>query len=136
MVDAELMLQGYVMFRKDRQERMGGEIIMYIKDTIQAYEIQMEKEAECEEAIWCNIAIQNSTLTIGLIYRSPTIRQEDDEKLHNAIKEIGKRECVIMGDFYHGHIQWKSLESVGRDDQQFFTSNTGLFPYTTYFRTN
>ena len=62
---------------------------------------------------------QNATLTIGLIYRSPNIRQEDDEKLHNAIKEISKRECVIMGDFNHGHIQWKSLESVGRDDQQF-----------------
>ena len=39
--------------------------------------------------------------------------------MHNAIKEISKRECVIMGDFNHGHIQWKSLESVGRDDQQF-----------------
>ena len=24
-----------------------------------------------------------------------------------------------MGDINHGHIQWKSLESVGRDDQQF-----------------
>ena len=119
MVDTELMLPGYVMFRKDRQERMGGGVIMYIKDSIQAYELQMQKEAECEEAIWCNIATKNSTLTIGLIYRSPNIRQEDDEKLHNATKEISKRECVIMGDFNHGHIQWKSLESVGRDDQQF-----------------
>ena len=118
MVDAELMLSGYVIFRKDRQVRTGGGVIMYIKDSIQAYEIQMEKEAECEEAMWCNIAITNSTLTIGLIYRSPNIREEDDEKLHNAIKEISKRECVIMGDFNHGHIQWKSLESDGRDDQQ------------------
>ena len=96
---------------------MGGGVIMYTKDSIQAYELQMEKEAESEEAIWCNIATKISTLTIGLIYRSPNIRQEDDEKLHNAIKEISKRECVIMGDFNHGHIQWKSLESVGRDDQ-------------------
>ena len=24
-----------------------------------------------------------------------------------------------MGDFNHGHIQWKSLESTGGDDQQF-----------------
>ena len=24
-----------------------------------------------------------------------------------------------MGDFNHGHIQWKLLESIGRDDQQF-----------------
>ena len=53
----------------------------------------MEKEAECEEAIWCHIATQNSTLTIELIYRSPNIRQEDDEKLHNAIKEINKGMC-------------------------------------------
>ena len=93
---------------------------MYIKDSIQTYELQMEKEAECEEAIWCNIVTQNSTLTIGLIYRRPNIRQEDDEKLHNAIKEIIKREYAIMGDFNHGHIQWKSLESVGRDDRSFY----------------
>ena len=24
-----------------------------------------------------------------------------------------------MGDFSHGHIQWKSLESAGDEDQQF-----------------
>ena len=24
-----------------------------------------------------------------------------------------------MGDFYHGHIQWKSVESTGGEDQQF-----------------
>ena len=65
MVDADLMLPGYVMLRKDRQERMGGGVIMYIKDSIQAYELQMEKEAECEEAIWCNIATKHSTLTIA-----------------------------------------------------------------------
>ena len=59
MVDAELMLSGYVMFRKDIQERMGGGVIIYFKDSIQAYEIQMEKEAGCEETIWCNIATTN-----------------------------------------------------------------------------
>ena len=45
------MLSGYVLFRKDRQERRGGGVIMYIKDAIQSYEILMENEAECEEAI-------------------------------------------------------------------------------------
>ena len=65
----------------------------------------MEKEAECEEAIWCNIATKNyiKLLTIGLIYLIPNIRQDDDEKLHSAMKEISKRECAIMD------IQWKSL---------------------------
>ena len=39
--------------------------------------------------------------------------------MQNAIKEGSKGECIIMGDFCHGHIQWKSLESTGGEDQQF-----------------
>ena len=27
--------------------------------------------------------------------------------------------CYNMGDFNHGHIQWKSLESAGGDNHQF-----------------
>ena len=77
---------------------------MYITNSIQTYEIQMKKETDCEEAIWCNITTQNSTLTTGLNYRSPNIRQENSVKLPNAINEIIKRECVIMGFCNHGHI--------------------------------
>ena len=29
--------------------------LFYIKESIQADEIKIEKEAECEEALWCNI---------------------------------------------------------------------------------
>ena len=42
------------MFRKDSTGRRGGDVILYIKESIQAYEIKLEKEAECEEAVWCN----------------------------------------------------------------------------------
>ena len=37
--DAELGMTGYVMFRKDRLGRRGGGVILYIKESIQAYEI-------------------------------------------------------------------------------------------------
>ena len=72
-------------------------IILYIKESIQAYEIKLEKEAECEEAVWCNIVTGNSTLTVGLVYRSPNISIEENEKIHNTIKEV----------------------STGREDQEF-----------------
>ena len=94
-------------------------VILYIKESIQAYEIKLEKVAECEEAVWCNIVTGNSTLTVGLVYRSPNISMEEHEKIHNAIKEVSKRDCIIMGDFNHGHIQWTSLQSTGREDQEF-----------------
>ena len=117
--DAELGMTGYVMFRKDRLGRRGGGVVLYIKESIQAYEIKLEKEAECEEAVWCNIVTGNSTLTVGLVYRSPNISMEENEKIHNAIKEVSKQDCIIMGDFNHRHIQWTSLQSTGREDQEF-----------------
>ena len=43
--------------------RRGRGVILYIKDFIQAYEIKLEREANCEEAAWFNIVTGNSTLT-------------------------------------------------------------------------
>ena len=125
IVDAELALTGYVMFRKDRRERREGGVILYIKESIQAYEITLKSEADCEEAIWCNIVTRNSTLTI-VVY-SPNIGQEEDVKLQKAIREVSKGECVIMGDLNHCDIQWESLESAGGDDHQFLLLTQNCF---------
>ena len=40
---------------------------------MQAYEIKLEREADFDEAVWCNITTGHSTLTIRLVYRSPNI---------------------------------------------------------------
>ena len=119
ILDAELGLTGYIMFRRDRIGRRGGGVILYVKESIQAYEIKLEREANCDGAVWCNIVTGNSTLTIGLVYRSPNINEEGNRKIQNATKEVSKGKCIIMGDFNHGHIQWKSLLSTGGEDQQF-----------------
>ena len=41
--DAKLGITRYVMFRKDRIGRRGGGIILYIKESIQAYVVTLEK---------------------------------------------------------------------------------------------
>ena len=51
ITDAELGLEGYVMFRKD----IIGGLLLYIKETIPAYEVQLKEEAYCNEAIWCKL---------------------------------------------------------------------------------
>ena len=86
--DAELGLTRYVMFRRDRIGRRGGGVVLYIKESIQAYEMKLEREADCDEAVCRNIITGNSTLTIGLLYRSPNINEEDNTKIQNAIKEV------------------------------------------------
>ena len=51
--------------------------------------------------------------------RSPKHKKGDNIKIQKAVKEVSKGECIIMGYFNHGHIQWKSLESTGGEDQPF-----------------
>ena len=69
------------MFRNRKEE---GGVILYIKESIKAYEIKLEREADCDEAVWCNIVTGNSTLSIGLVYRN--INEEDNKntKRHNG----------------------------------------------------
>ena len=114
---AELGLEGYVMFRNDRMGRRGGGVLLYIKETIRAYEIQLQEEADCKEAIWCKLVTGHTTVTIGVVYRCPNITKQNNEKIHNAISEVSKGDCIIMGDFNQGNIKWDTLQSTGVEDQ-------------------
>ena len=117
ITDAGLGLEGYVMFRKDRMGRRGGGVLVYIKETIPAYEVQLQEEADCKEALWCNLVTGHTTVTIGVVYRCPNITIQNNEKIHKAISEVSKGDCIIMGDFNHGNIKWDSQQSTRVEDQ-------------------
>ena len=124
---AELGLEGYAMFRKDRMGRRGGGVLLYIKDTIPAYEVQLQEDAYCNEAIWCKLVTGHTTFTIGVAYRCPNITKQNNETIHNAISDVSKGDCIIIGDFNHGHIKWESLQSTGVEDQKIGVPGTGQF---------
>ena len=42
------------MFRRDRKERRGGGVILCVKESI-----QLEREADYDEAVWCKIVSGN-----------------------------------------------------------------------------
>ena len=109
----------YVMFRKDRMGRRGGGVLLYIKETIPAYEVQLQEESDCNEAIWCKLVTGHTTVIIGVVYRCPNITKQSNEKLHNAITEVSKGDCIIMGEFNHWNIKWDTLQSTGVEDQTF-----------------
>ena len=63
VVDEGTGTVNYLNKMRKRRERRGGGVILYIKESIQAYEIILKSEADCEEAVWCNLVTKNSTLT-------------------------------------------------------------------------
>ncbi len=79
---AELGLEGYVMFMKDRMGRIGGGVLLYIKENIPAYEVQIQEEADCNEAIWCKLVTGHTIVTIGVVYRCPNITKQNNEKIY------------------------------------------------------
>ena len=54
------------MFRRDRIGGRGGEVILYIKESSQAYEIKLEREANCDEAVWCNIVTRKFDINCSI----------------------------------------------------------------------
>ena len=93
-------------------------MLLYIKETIPAYELQLQEEVDCNEALCCNLVTGHTTVAIGVVYRCPNITEQNNEKIHNAIGEVSKRDCIIMGDFNHGNIKWDSLQSTRVEDQK------------------
>ena len=118
ITDAELGLERYVMFRKDSIGKRGGGVLLYIKETIPAYEVQLQEEADCKEALSCNLVTGHTTITIRVVYRCPNITIQNNEQIHKAISEVSKGDCIIMGDFNHGNIKWDSQQSTGVEDQK------------------
>ena len=66
------------------------------------------QESDCNEAIWCKLGTGHTTVTIGVVYRCPNITKQNNEKIHNAIREVSKGDCIIMGDFNHGNIKCRA----------------------------
>ena len=104
ITNAELGLEGYVMFRKDRIGRRGGGVLLYIKDTIPAYEVQLHEEADCNEAIWCNLVTGHTTVIIGVVYRCPNITKQNNDKIHNAGVEDSTFLCLVQDNFLTPHV--------------------------------
>ena len=55
------------MFRRYRIGRRRGGVILYVKESIQVYEIKLERVTNCDEAVWYNIGTGNLTLPTGLV---------------------------------------------------------------------
>ena len=64
--------------------------------------------SEDTESVWATLFSGNgSKTTIGLCYVQPN-DTESDVKLHHIYREVCKdnKQCVIIGDFNHGTIDW------------------------------
>jgi hypothetical protein len=110
ILNSELNLPGYQIFRQDRRtSRKGGGLILYINNNLAAMRVnQLPDEFPELEIITVKIKIPNSpNLTLAVIYRSPTQQSTTDDLLLSELKNICKqKESIIIGDFNAPSIDW------------------------------
>ena len=96
ITDAELGLEGYVMFRKDRMGRRGGgdrpiRQIYYtsIRNTTRG-------GSRLRRSHMGKLVTGHKTVTMGVVYRCPNITKESNEKIQNDTREVSKGVLLLL----------------------------------------
>ena len=107
---AELGLQGFEVFRKDRIDNGGGGVLIGVSSDILATE-EGSLQRDGLEAVWCRIHITGcKPLYNGCIYRQPSNNSEPiivlDETLATITSKNSLPNVLLTGDFNLPHINW------------------------------
>ena len=115
LTDSLITPQGYVIFRKDRTERMGGGVILLVRDNlnVSSYEVP-DHLSDFEDSTFCTISLTKArTLLIGCLYRSPNSSPENDFKLFSLLNNVSNTNFaykLFAGDFNFPDVNWNILE--------------------------
>ena len=112
-----LELSGYALFLNNAYSENGTRgTAIYAKDYLSVYSIENEATNKFKDSTWVELHGTNDKLLLGCVYRSgtPTKACSLDPDLHKAINHMSSlkeyAETVIVGDFNHPKIKWKSVE--------------------------
>lgn len=85
--DWAVNIQGFTLFRRDRANRKGGGVCLYVRSDMKA---SVKEEIVCDdcgdaETLWVEVQGEENTKKIlfGVIYRPPNVTDEIEDQLHN-----------------------------------------------------
>ena len=99
VADAAISVSTYNSYRRDRQGRRGGGILVYVPETVRSWR-RSDLELDTVEAIWIEIHIGRSSALVCNIYRPPDSQPAFFDNLEDML-ELASGECkdiIIMGD--------------------------------------
>ena len=113
IADSEIKLNGFSMYRKDRQSHTrGGGIILYVKEYLTS-SLCFENICKDCEAVFCKILPtknKGQDIYVGLCYKSPSAPLVEISSLFAVIREASLHNAVIMGDFNFPGINWDNFD--------------------------
>ena len=96
----EIAVNGYSIYRKDRSNKGGGGIIIYVAEHLNVEPLDIE----CDniESCWINIRMAyTKNINVGIVYRPPPVQHEWIACFESQLSKVRilKTHLIIMGDF-------------------------------------
>jgi len=121
-IDWSMAIDDYRLFRRDRRGKRVGGIALYIKKSIQCEELSLKNGHEQVESLWVRIRDRGNkgNLVVGVYYRPPDQGEPTDEAFFLQLQEaLCSQFLILLGDFNHPDICWKSSTVSGRQSRRF-----------------
>ena len=113
--DGELGVDGYTLYRGDHSSGAGGlgkGVAMYVANTLNHLACPKFDDVAFDCSTWVTVRLSNrKTLLIGVVYRSPNSREENNGKLLALMRLAATGGCdyvTICGDFNLPKINWRA----------------------------
>ncbi|RMC21781.1 hypothetical protein DUI87_02650 [Hirundo rustica rustica] len=113
-------LNGYKLFRRDRQGGRGGEVALYIKQTFDTVGIETKEDGV--ECLWVRIKgkANKADILLGVCYHPPNQEEEVVNLFYKQLGNVsGSSALVLVGDFNLPDICWELNTAEKRQSRKF-----------------
>lgn len=104
----------FTLFRRDREERRGGGVLIAVRNTLSSSLIIHD---ESIELTWIYISSSSYKSVFGICYRAPDSPQSFSNNLRQSLTAVKSRfpdsPIYLFGDFNYPHISWSLLSASG-----------------------
>ena len=105
--EGEYQIPGYELIKKDRTNKKGGGVLLYVKECLDPIDCELLTEHEMIGVVLKNLKRE---LYFYLVYRPPHQAVEWDESLYNNLSTAARNKfCIITGDFNCPKVNWKNM---------------------------
>lgn len=126
-------LEGYRCYIKNRFQRRGGGVMLYVAEKLESYSCDFLNNVEVEDSCWCIIKTKSDNILVGVTYRSPSSSHDNNAKIVECIDKLRRVErlssILLMGDFNYPEIDWEAgiVRTGNADAARFYEAVQGQY---------
>ncbi|KAM9590842.1 uncharacterized protein ACIBXB_005891 [Morphnus guianensis] len=118
--DWSAALDGYKLFRRDRQGRRGSGVALYVRECFDSTELQnCDDKVEC---LWVRMRgkANKADIVLGVCYRPPDQVEETDETFYKRLAVVSELCALVLeGHFRFPDVCWKYNTAESKQSRRF-----------------